>query len=302
MDENVVLVFLQHRIVIMATLSGCFDISFADEKIILIKQSMEQEKNNDLLQMRPYEQSVGNSAAGAAQPADVQTEQPYEQLNDGLKSLFGEDFDINDKVSQELLLEQLFVNREQNERLAEMLQRDPRLAQMLADMVDGKRNAHSALARYFGSALMNYDEDSSEYEEMLQADEERRAEMMRAAEDRREYERNLDASYETIEAFCKERGYDVSDFMNDIWERVAFPILTGRYSRDVCVALEHAMNYDKDVESAFAAGDIKGRNTNIQRMKEDSGDGLPKGMVSVAPENDSVKRRGNSLIREALNA
>lgn len=231
----------------------------------------------------------------------VTQDSPIATLEQGLKMLFGDDFDINNRVVQEALLKHLMINREQNEKLAETLERDPRLAQMLVDMIDGKRNAHSAMARYFGNSMVGLREGSPEYEEMMQADEERRNEVMRAAADRREYENNLAESKVVIENFCKERGYDVTSFMNSVWEKLVMPILSGNYSYDVCTALEHALNYEQDVEDAFAAGDIKGRNINIQRLKEDLGDGLPKGISSVAPET-SPKRRRNSLIEDALNA
>ena len=66
----------------------------------------------------------------------------------------------------------------------------------------------------------------------------------------------------------------------------------------LCANLNHG---EKDVEDAFAAGDIKGRNTNIQRMREDFGDGMPKGMSSVAP-NIEARRKRNSLVEKAVNA
>jgi hypothetical protein len=222
-------------------------------------------------------------------------------FNEKLNAFFGGNFDLHDKLSQDLLLRHLQMNREQNERLATMLERDPRLAQMLADVIDGKRGAHSAVARYFGRGIMNVDENSPEFEEIMLADEERKNEMMRLANDRREYEANLEAGMPVIETFCKEKGYDPSDFMDNVWERLIFPIMAGKYTDDVCTALDHAITYEQDVEDAFAAGDIKGRNLNIRRMKEDFGDGLPKGMSSVAPETER-KRPRNSLIEKALNA
>lgn len=231
----------------------------------------------------------------------LSSENGYAKLNAGLKNFFGDDFDISDDFSQELLLQHLKLNREQNDRLAETLEKDPRLAQLLMDVVAGKRNAHSAMARYFGNSFMTLDEESPEFEEIMMADEERKEEMQRLANDRREYEKNLAESVPVIEDFCKEKGYDASDFMDKVWESLVFPILAGNYSRDVCVALDHAVSYEKDVEDAFAAGDIKGRNTSIQRMKEEFGDGLPKGMNSVAPDTE-IKRRRNSLIDKALNA
>lgn len=228
-------------------------------------------------------------------------ENRYSNLEVELKNFFGEDFDISDKFSQDLLLQHLKVNKEQNDKLAEMLERDPRLAQLLMDVIGGKRNAHSAMARYFGNSFMTFDEDSPEFEEIMMADEERKEEMIRLANDRHEYEKNIAESIPVIEGFCKEKGYDASDFMDKVWDTLVFPILAGKYSNDVCIALDHAMTYDKDVEDAFVAGDIKGRNTNIQRMKEDFGDGLPKGVNSVAPDTE-VKRKRNSLIDKALNA
>ena len=244
------------------------------------------------------------AVADKAQNAALQPlgeENLYSNLEAELKNFFGEDFEISDKFSQDLLLQHLKINKEQNDKLAETLERDPRLAQLLMDVIGGKRNAHSALARYFGSSFMTIDEESPEFEEIMMADEERKEELIRLANDRHEYEKNLSDSIPVIEEFCKEKGYDASDFMDKVWESLVFPILAGKYSKDVCVALDHALTYEKDVEDAFAAGDIKGRNTNIQRMKEEYGDGLPKGINSVAPDTE-VKRKRNSLIDKALNA
>ncbi len=262
---------------------------------------MKENFKNEVQQ--PFDFNVGDAQLSAAGLQDgVQPGQPsLSVLEAGLKRIFGEDFDLYDQASQEALVEHLRVNREQNEHLAQALERDPRLAQMMVDVIDGKRNAHSAMARYFGSSMLNFNEGSPEYEEMLQADEERRNEVVRAAAERKEYEGNLDASRAVIERFCSERGYDPVTFMGDVWDKLVMPILSGNYTYDVCTALEHAINYEQDIEDAFAAGDIKGRNTNIQRMKEDFGDGLPKGMSSAAPDS-SMKRRRNSLIEEALKA
>lgn len=237
------------------------------------------------------------------QPAgELQMEQnPYSRLDSGLKEIFGEGFDLADSFSQDLLLQHLRINKEQNEQIASVLKRDPRMAQMFADIVNGKRNAHTAMARYFGRTVMEIDEDSPEFEEIMLADEQRREEIESLASDRKEYESNLEESIPVIEHFCAQKGYDPSDFMGDIWEKLVFPVLAGRYSHEVCELLDHAITYEQDVEDAFAAGDVKGRNTNIMRMKENFGDGLPKGMGSAAPVVEK-KRKRNSLIEKALNA
>lgn len=261
---------------------------------------------------QPLQAQTQNSSAamqqampqnGVAEPAMPQSSAgEFQELNEVLQSLFGTGFSIENPESQRLLIKHLRDNREQNELLAEALGRDPRMAQMLADVVDGKRNAHSAMARYYGRKFMDFDEGSPEYEEILMADEERREEVIRLAQDRKEYEENLEASQPVIMDFCKQRGYDPSDFLEAVWERLVLPILSGTYTAEVCGALDNAINYEQDVEDAFAAGDIKGRNTNIQRMKENFGDGMPSGMTSVAPPVTNKPRRTNTLIDAALEA
>ena len=253
-------------------------------------------------QVEPTVENGIPNAVPDANAAALQGEQPsLENFNERLNVFFGGNFDINDRLSQDLLMRHLELNREQNERLVTMLDSDPRLAQLLADVVGGKRGAHSAVARYFGRGFMSIDENSPEFEEIMLADEERKDEFMRLANDRREYETNLEESMPVIETFCSERGYDPSQFMDKVWEQLVFPIMAGKYSVDVCTALDHAITYEQDVKDAFAAGDIKGRNSNIMRMKEDFGDGLPKGMSSAAPAPER-KRSRNSLIEKALNA
>ena len=296
----------------MTTLLPCSCISFADE--ILNKFIMYQEMENNR-QMepaaygeQPLQAQAQNSQAAMPQAMPQQEARPqsnvgqFDELNEELQSLFGEGFSIENPETQRLLIKHLRDNREQNELLAEALGRDPRMAQMLADVVEGKRNAHSAMARYYGRKFMDYDEGTPEYEEMLMADEERREEVIRLAQDRREYEENLEASEPIISDFCKQRGYDPSDFLEAVWERLVLPILSGTYTAEVCGALDNAINYEQDVEDAFAAGDIKGRNTSIQRMKENFGDGMPSGMTSVAPPVTNKPRRTNTLIDAALEA
>ena len=105
-----------------------------------------------------------------------------------------------------------------------------------------------------------------------------------------------------IEGYCKEQGYEPAEFLELAWERLVLPILSGKYTAEVCRALDNALRYEQDVEDAFAAGDIKGRNTNIQRMRQEFGDGMPKGIASVAPDVAPPKQRRNTLIEAALEA
>ena len=76
--------------------------------------------------------------------------------------------------------------------------------------------------------------------------------------------------------------------------------MSGSYSREICDFLDKGLNYDKDTQDAMAAGVVQGRNENINKLKEERGDGLPKGITSV-PGNPN-KRKRNSIVETALNA
>lgn len=255
-----------------------------------------------------YQNQEGASAAAVGvdapvmQPEGAATVDPYLSLEEWLKEFFGDEFKLDDAESQEALKEYLRRNIEQNRQLASVLEQDPRLAQLLSDIVYGKRSAHAAMARYYGKSFLDFEEGSPEFEEMLRMDEERRREAYDIANNRRQYEENLEKSRPVIENFCREHGYDPSAFLDNVWEQLVFPILSGAYSAEVCQALDHAITYEKDVEDAFAAGNVKGRNTNIRRMQETFGDGMPKGMSSVAPVQQERPDRTNSLIDSALKA
>lgn len=248
------------------------------------------------------EQQHVQTVADGTVHSEGETTNPYARLEEWLQNFFGESFKLDTPESQEMLKNFFRSNVEQNERLASILELDPRLAQLLSDVVQGKRSAHAAMARYYGKSFFDHEEGSPEYEEMLRMDEERRNEAYEMANNRREYEANLERSRPVIERFCSERGYEPAEFMDRVWEQLVFPILSGTYTPEVCQALEHAINYEQDVEDAFAAGNIKGRNTSIRRMQEEFGDGLPKGISSVAPVQEQRRPKGNTLIDAALKA
>ena len=71
---------------------------------------------------------------------------PYADLEESMKEYFGDDFRLDDAQSQKKLTDFFYRNVEQNRQLASVLGEDPRLAQLLADVVNGKRNAHAAMA------------------------------------------------------------------------------------------------------------------------------------------------------------
>ena len=89
-------------------------------------------------------------------PGTEQVQTPTKR--DQLRSLLNDEIPgynaDDDESSAEMLMGYINGNKEQRNKLAEALQQDPRLAQMLADIVNSKRGAGNAMARYFGKDLL----------------------------------------------------------------------------------------------------------------------------------------------------
>lgn len=238
-------------------------------------------------------------------PAESPSDMPVtnrQKLNDLLKETIGEWNPDDEEGSSGKLLDYINGGKERQKKLADALTKDPRLAQLLSDIVGGKRNAHGALARYFGKDFLSAEEGSPEYEELMKAEEERKKESEAAEASAKEYSKNLDESMPIVEEFCKEKGYEVSDYLDKVWNQIVSPIINGTYSRELCEILDNGINYSTDVEDAMKAGEIKGRNMRIDRMRKDEGDGLPKNIGSngnIAPKRE---RRSSTILDIAKNA
>jgi hypothetical protein len=107
---------------------------------------MEQNFKEKMGAQLSVEPVADNGAANAMSDANAVAQNErlvaLDGFNEKLSAFFGGKFNLYDKLSQDLLMRHLVLNREQNEKLATMLERDPRIAQMLADVIDGKRGAH----------------------------------------------------------------------------------------------------------------------------------------------------------------
>lgn len=221
-----------------------------------------------------------------------------EELREKIEAMRGEKLDDEAVYSEALAY--INKNEEMNNKLAAGLAGDPRMAQAFADIAEGKRTAPGSFVRYFGKGMLSVDEGTPEYEELEKAEEEFRADLERAAKAREEYDANIEASMPVLAEFCKEKGYEEEEFLDKLSE-IILPILSGVYSKDNLERLDKALRYDKDVEDAAIAGEIKGRNTNIRDMREDVGDGMAK-VQSAAPPVMPKRKKGNSLVEAALNA
>ncbi len=203
---------------------------------------------------------------------------------------------------EQMALDYIKELRSQNDRIIETISDDPRAAQMFADIVNGTRKPGAAIARYFGKGFMA-DEGTPEYDEMMAADEEffnERESAKRAAE---EHNAKMLDFLEWLEGELGEEEGAEGERMRRVYNEILIPLLDGVKDESLPGKLKKSLDYDKDVEDAFAAGEVKGRNTNINEMRSKVGDGMPKGLTSQAmPVVEKPKRKVNSLIADALKA
>ena len=206
----------------------------------------------------------------------------------------------DEEASSEAVMNFLNSSNESKKRIADALKNDPRLAQMIADIVSGKRGAAASAVRYFGKDFLNAEEGSEDYEEIIKAEEERKKEQEAMEASQKEYEENITKTMPYVEEFCKEKGYNIDEFLTKIWDEVIAPIESGLYSTHLCNIIDKGLNYDKDVNDALKAGEIKGRNENIHKLKQEKGDGLPS--ISGSEQVQQPKKKGNSFINLAMKA
>lgn len=202
---------------------------------------------------------------------------------------------------EQMALDYIKELRSSNDRIIEAISDDHRAAQMFADIVNGTRKPGAAIVRYFGKGFMA-DEGTPEYDEMMAADEEYMNERNEMKTRREEQEAGATAFFDAFEEYLEKRGLDREKYMDAVFREVLEPALDLKVDEVLFARLVNAVDYNKDVEDAFAAGEVKGRNTNIHEMKGKIGDGLPRALSSQAmPVVEKPKKR-NRMLESALGA
>ena len=223
-----------------------------------------------------------------------------EMLEERLVELMPEEERTGDMAKDALRLINQMVD--ERDRMVENISDDPRLAQVFADVVSGNRKPDAALVRYFGKNLLTAEEGTPEYDALLAEDEEYMNERNEIKTRREEQEAGATAFFDAFEEYLEKRGLDREKYMDAVFREVLEPALDLKVDETLFARLVNAVDYNKDVEDAFKAGEVKGRNTNIHEMKGKIGDGLPRALSSQGAPVEQPKRRVNSLIAKALNA
>ena len=174
--------------------------------------------------------------------------------------------------------------------MSDMFAADPRSAQFLADMHNGN-DPVLGLVKNFGVEIKDVLDDPEMQEKIAEANKEYVERVAKSKKLDEEYERNMNASLETLRQFQEERGMsdDEIDAVTDAILTVVKDGVMGKFSKPTLAMFVNAINHDSDVASASEEGRVAGRNDKIVEglRKRDKGDGTSplNGKNGGAPKN-----------------
>lgn len=190
------------------------------------------------------------------------------------EALFGQ---INDDYDD--YEKQIGDYKGREDQLTNMFAKDPRSAQFIADMANGKDpiiGMLEAIGIDGMTDLINNPEKQSEYAEANKKFMERLSKEKSLEE---EYESNLAESMRQLEQIQQERGLSDEnvDAAMDMILHIASEAILGKFSPETIDLALKATGYDAAVDNARTEGQIAGRNQKIdeQLRKPKSGDGMP---------------------------
>lgn len=202
---------------------------------------------------------------------------------------------------EQMALDYIKELRAANDRIVQALSDDPRLGQVFVELMNGE-NGGKSLVRHFGKSYIEAEEGSPEYEEIMTADREYQEGRAKILADQQAYDEKASAWFAAFSDYCKRMNLNEEVYLVKIEDEFISPVMEWEHSDDIFDRLVKAVDYDKDVEDAFEAGEIKGRNTNIHEMRAKPSDGMPSGLSSQAVVVEKPRVRRNPLIADALNA
>lgn len=153
--------------------------------------------------------------------------------------------------------------------LSEMLATNPKSANFLISMKDGK-DPVVALIEEFGDEFKEALDDPSKLEEIAAAHQKF---LDRVATDKKyeeEYNRNLEQSLKDLDEFVTSEGIEddkIEEGMTLLKDIVSEYVL-GKITPDTLKIIFRAISYENDIENAEKVAEVRGRNAKIETLKK----------------------------------
>lgn len=217
---------------------------------------------------------------------DKQVKSRRDQLSERLKkkypdreyaddeALFGQINDDYDEYDNEVS-----GYRERESKLTDMFTRDPRSAQFITDMAQGKDPWVSLINRIGIDGVKELLEDPTKIDEFAKSNKEYVDRMSKQKGLEEEWEKNMRTTLSMLEQKQQELGLTdeqidaAADWIKEITNDAVIGIIK---PGTIDMALK-AINHDADMAAASAEGEIRGRNTKAEATlrKPKRGDGTP---------------------------
>ena len=189
--------------------------------------------------------------------------------------------------------------------MSDMFAADPRSAQFLADMHNGQ-DPVLGLVKNFGVDIKDVLDDPEMQDKIAEANKEYVERVAKSKQLDEEYEKNRDATLETLRQFQEERGMtdeQIDEVANAMLTVVKDGVM-GKFSRETLELFVNAINHDADVANAGEEGRVAGRNDKIVEglRKRDKGDGTAplNGKNGGAPSQHKSSQSIFDLANEAV--
>lgn len=182
-----------------------------------------------------------------------------------------------------------------NEEFGEMMARDPRTANLLLDLKDGKPLV-SALVERFGDDLKQALDDPAKVDELAKAQEEYVQRVAKSKELDEAYAANMEKSLEAINAAVANGEISEAevDAGIDALIKIVNDGITGNFTVDMLRWALKAENHDRDVANAAEDGEVRGRNAKIKETLRKA-DNVSRQPPVLGGQAKSQRSRGNGL-------
>lgn len=215
----------------------------------------------------------------------LKTKYPDKEFVDD-ESLFGQINDDYDSYDKELS-----GYRKNEQALSNLFVSNPRSAAFLTDWKNGE-DPIIVLVRKFGDDFKAALEDPEKQEALAAANKEYAERIAESEKFDKEYAKNINETYNTLDVLQKEEGLsdeDIDKAMDFLVDIMRDGIL-GKFTRESVIMALKAINHDSDVEQADHEGEVRGRNTKIKEKLRKQG--RTDGTASLGSKN------GGGSVRE----
>lgn len=210
---------------------------------------------------------------------------------------FDEDEDLYGRIDSDYedYEGQLGRYRENEGKMVDLFNRDPRSARFLKEWADGN-DPVILMIRHYGSDIKEILDDPDKIEEIAKANKEYVDRVAQEKDLEDQYEKNLEESLTLLEQVQADRNLNDEDMEKVIAQLRddANDVLMGRFTQEAIDRALKALNYDQDVEAAGYEGEVRGKNQRIDEKlrKRNQGDGLARIQGSTGGGGAQANREG----------